>query len=67
VRNRDTLPLLEVLRVKISEEVDARKGVVRDCTSNAMFAGKRYKRNQRNQRIPARIRAMTVQVKVPQM
>ncbi|CAL1680763.1 unnamed protein product [Lasius platythorax] len=53
IESRDALPSLEVLRVKISEEADARKSVVHDSTSNAMLAGKRYRKPQKKPKNPS--------------
>lgn len=52
IESRDELPTLEVLRVKVMEEANARQGIARDSTSNAMFAKRHYKKPQKKSENP---------------
>lgn len=47
IEARDSLPPLDVLRVKITEEADARKSIAGGDASNAMYAKKSFQRPRR--------------------
>lgn len=47
IEARDMLPTLDTLRIKITEEADARKGIAGSHSSNAMYAKKQYKKQQK--------------------
>lgn len=47
IEARDMLSTLDTLRIKITEEVDARKGIAHSHSSNAMYAKKHHKKQQK--------------------
>ncbi|KMQ87943.1 retrovirus-related pol polyprotein from transposon tnt 1-94 [Lasius niger] len=47
IEARDMLPTLDTLRIKITEKVDARRGIAGSHSSNAMYAKKHHKKQQK--------------------
>lgn len=47
IEAQDMLPTLDILRIKIMEEADARKGIAGSHSSNAMCAKKHHKKQQK--------------------